>query len=583
MIMTQEGIVSGVVEETINGNRFYSYHGVPYAKPPLGSLRFKPPEPAERWEGVRDSSTMPQPCLQITYSPFILNTRAQDHDYIGLEDCLYVNVFTPKIGGESVPVMVWIHGGGWFTGAAQDYNPHVLLDHGVVLVVIQYRLGILGFLSTEDTVLPGNMGLMDQTQALRFLSTEDTVLPGNMGLMDQTQALRWVQDNIHNFGGDKSRVTIFGESAGGASVHYQTLIPSAKGLFSRAITMSGSSMTPWALSHTHATTTHKIARSLHCPTDLGSEKLLSCLQSVNIRTLIHQTHDLYDWFLMPLRVNPRVDGTFLPDLPWRLIKEGRVNPVDLMSGITKDEGAFFSLAVYGSEGLLNTLNDNFTMAGPVSLCLTEGLTDDDPVKVATDIYRYHLGDQNVSRQNYNEFNKIMDYQMFQLAHDMTYIQHSITNADQDGGKKTYAYEFDHRGQLSMGDMYYSDVGNHWVCHGDELYYLFRGGPLLRPPHLPKSTPQDLVLKQEKSLRQTMAKLWTNFAATGNPTPDKSVLGFTWDAVTPTHLQHLVITPTPTMRDDIRQEVRKFYSSLPIKGYQALMNHETHQHTNKQEL
>ncbi|KAK4300793.1 hypothetical protein Pmani_027027 [Petrolisthes manimaculis] len=543
MVMTQEGVVAGVVDETINGNNFFAYYGVPYAKPPLGTLRFKPPQPAERWEGIRDSSTMPQPCLQITYLPFLLNTRAKDKDYIGLEDCLYVNVFTPKIGGSDLPVMVWIHGGGWFTGAAQDYNPHVLLDHGIVLVVIQYRLGILGFLSTEDEVVPGNMGLMDQTQALR-----------------------WVQDNINNFGGDKNRVTIFGESAGGVSVHYQTLIPSAKGLFARAITMSGGVMCPWALSHTHATTTHKLARTLHCPTDLGSEKLVTCLQNVNIRTLIHQTHDTYDWFLMPLRVNPRVDGSFLPDLPWKLLKEGRVNQVDLMSGITKDEGAFFSLAIYGNDELLNTLNNNFTMAGPVSLCLTEGITDD-PIQVAKDIYRYHLGDEKVSNNNYNTFNKIMDYQMFQLSHDMTYIQHSINSPH----KRTYAYEFDHRGQLSMGDMYYSEVGNHWVCHGDELYYLFRGGPLLRPPNPPKSTPYDLVLKQEIELRQTMAKLWTNFAATGNPTPDKSLLGFTWSAVTPQRLQHLVITPTPTMRDDIRAEVRKFYSTLPIKGYQVLMS------------
>ncbi|KAG7153841.1 Venom carboxylesterase-6-like 8, partial [Homarus americanus] len=186
----------------------YAYQGIPFAKPPVGDLRFKDPVPSEPWEGVRDGTKLPEPCLQVSFFMFTSGVRVPPEKLLGVEDCLYLNVYTPVDNGPKadLPVMVWIHGGAYFSGSTKEYLPLVILDHDVVLVVIQYRLGVLGFLSTEDSVIPGNFGLKDQTLALK-----------------------WVQRNINNFGGDKTKVTIFGESAGGASVHFHMLSPKSKG------------------------------------------------------------------------------------------------------------------------------------------------------------------------------------------------------------------------------------------------------------------------------------------------------------------------------------------------------------------
>nr|XP_053634423.1 venom carboxylesterase-6-like [Cherax quadricarinatus] len=173
-----------------------------------------------------------------------------------------------------LPVMVWIHGGGFYSGGASEYLPHVLLNHDVVLVVIQYRLGVFGFLSTEDSVIPGNFGLKDQTLALQ-----------------------WVQRNIHKFGGDKTKVTIFGESAGGASVHFQMLSPKSEGLFSRVIMQSGSALSPWATGFKFRETAEEIGQTMGCPDSQDSQALLDCLQKVDGRRLSSLFQDYFVSYL----------------------------------------------------------------------------------------------------------------------------------------------------------------------------------------------------------------------------------------------------------------------------------------------
>ncbi|XP_042874959.1 cocaine esterase-like [Penaeus japonicus] len=202
------GRVAGVTETSTKGREFHAYYGLPFARPPVGDLRLKDPVKAGSWEGVRDGTKMPLPCLQVPYDTSVMGIVLAPEELLGDEDCLYLNVFTPKRTdpAEGLPVMVWIHGGGYFAGGAYEYLPHALMNHDIVLVILQYRLGIMGFLSTEDEVIPGNFGLKDQTLALH-----------------------WVQENIHHFGGDAARVTIFGESAGGASVNMHMLSPKSKG------------------------------------------------------------------------------------------------------------------------------------------------------------------------------------------------------------------------------------------------------------------------------------------------------------------------------------------------------------------
>ncbi|XP_049808718.1 fatty acyl-CoA hydrolase precursor, medium chain-like [Schistocerca nitens] len=201
VVRTRQGGVRGTAKVSSSGRHLLAFYNIPFAKPPVGPLRFKSPQPPDGWEHIRDATAPGAWCPQVSVlSPLEPPT--------GTEDCLYLNVFTPQIRpSELFPVMVWIHGGGFVGGAATFYEYGYLLDHDIVLVAINYRIGSLGFLSTGDEISPGNYGLKDQVLALR-----------------------WVQENIEAFGGDPGSVTIFGESAGGASTHYLMLSPLARAL-----------------------------------------------------------------------------------------------------------------------------------------------------------------------------------------------------------------------------------------------------------------------------------------------------------------------------------------------------------------
>ncbi len=194
------------------------YKNIPYAAPPVGTLRWRPPQPAESWTDVRDASKPGQACIQ----PLI--TGLTSELVPGSEDCLKLNVYAPK-GAKNLPVMVWIHGGGLLTGSATEpyYEPVGLVAEGVIVVSLDYRLGRLGFFAPKELVEEA------RKNGEPF---------GNYGIMDQIQALKWVRDNISSFGGDPGNVTIFGQSAGGRSVTWLMTSPAAKGLFHKAIAQS---------------------------------------------------------------------------------------------------------------------------------------------------------------------------------------------------------------------------------------------------------------------------------------------------------------------------------------------------------
>ncbi|XP_063590806.1 cholinesterase 2-like [Penaeus indicus] len=533
VVKVAEGRVSGVTETSTKGRDFHSYYGVPFAKPPVGRLRLKDPVKAEGWGGVRDGSRAPSPCLLVPLAYAAMGVTLAPEDLHGSEDCLYLNVFTPKMEtSENLPVMVWIHGGAYLAGGAREYLPHVLLNHDIVLVVLQYRVGIMGFLSTEDEVIPGNFGLKDQTLALR-----------------------WVQDNIHNFGGDANRVTIFGESAGGASVHYHILSPKSKGLFSRAIMQSGSALAPWAHHEQHRHMAEEVSKAVGCSKAFGRKDILDCLQKVDGRRLAARFQDFMEWFILPTVALPLVDGDFIPDHPARLMRDGDFNQVELMAGITKDEGALVTNPMLARKDLFPALQNNFSVFGPVSLMV--GPEVEDAVAFSTKVYQHYLGNSTIDHDHIKELTKMNTDYSFAVPHDLATLYHARVP-----GLATYRYELKHRSQLSMGDFFNTDIGRHWIPHGDDLYYLFAGGPLLSPGRLPDRLP-DLQSQEDLRLRDIITTTWTNFAATGNPTPDDA-LGFKWEAATEDDLRYLALTPSPAMEADQRQEVRGFYPSLPTK-------------------
>lgn len=222
VINTRNGMLRGryLPYKTGIAGGYYSFQGIKYGKAPIGNRRFKAPLPEAPWKGVRPAVREGASC---PHRNMILE------NFKGNEDCLFLNVYTPKLPDSQtnpmLPVLFWIHGGGFQfgNGNAFLYGPDYLLPENIILVTINYRLGALGFM---------NAGIAEA--------------PGNQGLKDQVLALRWVQENIDKFGGDSNAVTIAGQSAGSASVHYLLMSPLTKGLFKRAIAQSGVALNPWA-------------------------------------------------------------------------------------------------------------------------------------------------------------------------------------------------------------------------------------------------------------------------------------------------------------------------------------------------
>lgn len=313
------GIVRGV--ELRNGVR--SFKGIPYAKPPVGDLRWKPPQPVSPWKGVKVCRDYGNRCPQP--SPILGHERGPMS-----EDCLTLNVWTRSHKGAGRPVMVWIHGGGFTTGsgAMKVYDGTQLARNGVVLVTINYRLGPFGFFAHP------------------LLSHESPRgVSGNYGFLDQIAALKWVRRNITGFGGDPNCVTIFGESAGSMSVVLHLVSPLSKGLFHRAIMESGSVFGQFRHLRERAgrfasmeSEGEKIAGKLGCA---NSPDPLAALRKIPAAQLLEASNASQGLFGKGLKFWPVVDGWVFPDNPAKLLENGRTNSVPVIVGSNADEATVF--------------------------------------------------------------------------------------------------------------------------------------------------------------------------------------------------------------------------------------------------
>ncbi|CAG7704399.1 unnamed protein product, partial [Allacma fusca] len=328
LVETKSGFVKGVISLSRDGREFYEWVGIPYANPPVGNLRFASPQPISPWNGILDSSRYGSRCPQI--DPFSLFI-------VGDEDCLSLNIHAPKIegGGKNLPVMIYIHGGGYNTMGSFDYRPHYFMDEDVILVTFNYRLGILGFTSTGD-------------KSIR----------GNMGLKDQTLALKWIKQNIQSFGGNPDEITIFGESAGGASVHYQMLSPSSKGLFQRAISLSGVATDPWSIDPMEVTKrrTEELAQKVNCPSH-DSQELVMCLRSRSWRELLNaDVNEMATFYILYPHKQGRLfaptieavsdSEAFLTRHPLNILENGLAHRVPWITGVVADEGLLPAACFY---------------------------------------------------------------------------------------------------------------------------------------------------------------------------------------------------------------------------------------------
>lgn len=302
LVETTLGKIQGKSLTTLYGKTFYAYRGIRYAKAPTDELRFKAPVPVEPWndtlKATSDSLVCPQPgALQIVMS----------------EDCLKLNVFTKNVTAR-LPVLVYIHGGANVLGSGHslyEAGPHYLLDHEVVMVAFNYRLGALGFLSTQTPEYPGNYGYLDQVLALQ-----------------------WVRDHISKFGGDPKAVTIFGMSAGSMAVSLHIASPLSRGLFHKAILMSGSATNHYHIDNIYWT--RKLAKELSCP-QYNPVDMVECLREISWKTIVNKCAEWEPYSFVNMKWNYEVDGNFLPQHPSELYAQGKFNKVPMIVGFARNE------------------------------------------------------------------------------------------------------------------------------------------------------------------------------------------------------------------------------------------------------
>lgn len=452
VVATDLGKVKGTL---ISDGQVRAFLGIPYAAPPVGPLRWKSPQPAAKWSGVRPATSYGQHCMQPKlYADMIFRDPGQS------EDCLTLNVWTPAQNkNERLPVMVWIYGGGFVTGGTSEprQDGEHLAHKGVVVVSMNYRLGVFGFLA-----LPGLAAESAQQAA------------GNYGLMDQVAALHWVRRNIAAFGGDPGQVIIFGESAGSISVSAQMASPLSRGLFVRAIGESGGALTGPRLRFPALPVSEK--RGEEFAQSAFKSSNVSFLRSVSAGNLLKAATaaphgDAVFW--------PNVDGDFMPESVPAIYAEGKQAHVPLLAGWNKDEGTQDVLDQSEKptpETLRELARKRFGPRAGEFLRVYSASNDAQALRVAEDF----AGDAFIAYSTWE------------------WLEAQVRTGD----APVYRYRFD---LGSPGDPNHpAAIG---AFHSDDIEYVFgtldsRQGAKWRP--------------EDYKLSELMQNYWTNFAKTGNP-------------------------------------------------------------------
>nr|WGO51719.1 putative antennal esterase CXE20 [Ectropis grisescens] len=442
-------------------------------------ILFQAARPVADWEGVFDAFNEHVRCPQ-RFGPFVTGT----------EDCLTLNVYTPLPAPDHLlPVMVFIHGGGFRDGSGSPfiYGPEYLIKHGVVLVTFNYRVEVLGFLC---------------------LGTKEA--PGNAGLKDQVLALKWVKKNIKSFGGDPDQITIFGESAGSASVVYHILSPLSEGLFHRAILQSGSALSPWSLQLDPVKTASLLAKNIGYNVKKPSE-IYDVLRNVSAKVLLEtrvprEEGDIVNSeniFVPCVEKNLPNEELFLPDTPYNLLAAGNFNKVPVIMGYNNAEGFMFA----GKENDTTIAKLDIYKALPRDLQFP---TDDERKRTAEVLHRYYMGNKKISKETLAEFSRFVGDSS--ITYPVVSTIEKLLQAD----VPVFGYKFSYSGWMNLAKF----TSGFWkypgATHADELFYLFKIRILV---------PGSLF---ETNFINFFTTLWTNFAKFGDPTPPASSTLVKWE-------------------------------------------------------
>uniref|UniRef100_A0A4W4FTZ6 Neuroligin 3b n=1 Tax=Electrophorus electricus TaxID=8005 RepID=A0A4W4FTZ6_ELEEL len=524
---------------------------------PVEPKRFMPPDAPSAWSGVRNATRFPPVCPQnirnavpdimmpiwATYNLDTVATYLQEQS----EDCLYLNIYIPTQSGENThartkrtglrearddpwPVMLFIHGGSYMEGTGNIMDGSVLASYGnVIVITLNYRVGILGFLSTGD-------------QAAK----------GNYGLLDQIQALRWISKNIGYFGGDPGRVTVFGSGIGASCVSLLTLSHHSEGLFHRAVIQSGSALSSWSVNYQPVKYTRLLAERVGCNV-LDTHDLVLCMQKRSYRELVEQD-------IQPVRFHvafgPVIDGDLIPDDPEVLMEQGEFLNYDIMLGVNQGEGLrFVEGVVEPEEGGVSGSDFDFAVSDFV-----DGLYGYPEGKdTLRETIKFMYTDW-ADRDNPETRRKTL----VAMFTDHQWVEPAMVTADLHAryGSPTYFYAFYHHCQSPMKPAWADSA------HGDEIPYVF-GVPLVGPTELfPCNFSRNDIM-----LSAVVMTYWTNFAKTGDPnkpvpqdtkfihTKANRFEEVSWSKYSPHDQLYLHIGLKPRVRDHYRATKVAFWKHL----------------------
>ncbi|XP_061135396.1 bile salt-activated lipase-like isoform X1 [Syngnathus typhle] len=525
VVQTESGSVQGTNKRTGLFTSVDVFKGIPFAASPG---LWEKPKPHPGWDGVLKASKYAERCLQVS----LLQTKTR-----GSLDCLYLNIFVPQASklSSNLPVMVYLFGGAFLLGASNDlailgdslYDGKEMAERGKVIVVsANYRVGTLGFLSSGDARMPGNYGLWDQHAAIS-----------------------WVRRNIAAFGGNPDNITIFGQSAGAASVSFQMLSPYSKGLFRRAITQCGVALSPWALQREPMAITKKIARKVGCYRS-DEDLMLACLKmtdpvGLTMAGKIDILQLLGNGVVMDLLEHaPVVDGDFLPDQPARLFHNAA--DVDYMAGVNSMDGHIFAGVDVPS---INRRNANTTVEDVRGLLM--GLTKEKgtaAVESAFGVYSAHWGSAPDPAAVKKTVADIETDFLF-LVPTQTALQ---LHANQSGSGRTFSYLFNMKTRIPGFPR--------WVEaeHSEDLQYVF-GKPFATPL---------IYFPRHRDLSRYMIAYWTNFAKTGDPSQGNTKVPVPWPAFGKTRRPFLTINHKMT-KSSVGYDLRQSYVAYWTETYGAL--------------
>ncbi|KAK5647710.1 hypothetical protein RI129_002602 [Pyrocoelia pectoralis] len=524
IVKIKQGTLRGKVNSDYQGNRYYSFQGIPYAEPPIGDLRFKAPQPPKRWDGTRDAAKEGS----VSYSKDFFS-----NGMVGSEDCLFLNVYTPQLPSENAvlkSVMVWIHGGAFLIGSGNSNRcgPDFLLTEGVVVVTINYRLGLLGFLSFDDPSLE---------------------VTGNAGFKDQVMALKWIRDNISYFGGNSNSVTIFGASSGATSVHCLILSPMAKGLFHNAIMHSGCALCPFGQIRPQLPS---LKEYLKLKTE-DAKEVLSILKGMSVEEIFKLQEKMADEPFLPsprligLAIeNPSAKLPFIRDDPMKIILSGDYNDVPIMIGYTSREG-MVSEVLPGhrdSDGNLKFVTD-FELEVPSIMKIARGT--DLSKTISNEIQQFYYGNEVPSNDNINQFYLLKGDNFFVRETYATLKNHCATTS-----KPIYLFRVSVESTLNLSKKAVG-ITNPGVCHGDDVSYIFKN---MVTKKIIANSIEDISVRR-------FAKLWTTFAKTGNPNPTNkdNFINVHWKPVQPELFHFLDIGDNLTLGVNPEEERMSFWKKL----------------------